>query len=103
MPSVNEIIELSNNCTYEEYTYNGVIGARVTGLNGNSVFFPYAGGKEDDEHWDAGEIGLYWTGTYESGEDAFWLEFDGSYEIDCDAAHIGLPVRPVKDNASDED
>lgn len=43
MPTLDEIEELCNECTWTSTTYNGVKGQLVTGPNGNSIFLPAAG------------------------------------------------------------
>lgn len=43
MPTRAEQDELRNNCTWEWTSLNGVNGYCVTGLNGNSIFFPAVG------------------------------------------------------------
>ena len=43
MPSYIEARELRDNCTIAVETVNGVIGCRITGTNGNSIFVPYSG------------------------------------------------------------
>ena len=42
MPTLAEMKELINNCTWEWTTQNGVYGRKVTGPNGNSIFLPLA-------------------------------------------------------------
>lgn len=42
-PTKEERDELLSYCTYSLDVVNGVKGARYTGLNGNSIFFPFAG------------------------------------------------------------
>lgn len=98
MPTLKEIKELQNNCTYEWTQLNEVNGIRVTGPNGNSVFLPAAGGRGSKGLDSDGSGGLYWSGTlYPSSKNAayaqtffsdiwYWSSFDRSY---------GRSVRPV--------
>lgn len=53
IPSFEQWVELINNCSWEETTLDGCEGWRATGPNGNSIFFPYAGIREDCYMWDA--------------------------------------------------
>nr|MCR5153047.1 hypothetical protein [Prevotella sp.] len=46
MPTVDELRELNNNCTWTWVLVNGIKGYRVTGPNGSSIFLPAAGFKE---------------------------------------------------------
>lgn len=43
IPSTFEFLELKDYCTFSPETMNGVVGTRITGLNGNSIFMPLAG------------------------------------------------------------
>ena len=43
IPTLKEIQELINNCTWEHTSISGVKGMLVTGPNGNSIFLPAAG------------------------------------------------------------
>jgi hypothetical protein len=43
MPTLDEIKELVNQCTWEWTTQNGVNGCKVVGPNSNSIFLPAAG------------------------------------------------------------
>lgn len=40
MPTLNELKELKSKCTWEWSKVNGINGFIVTGLNGNTIFFP---------------------------------------------------------------
>ncbi len=99
MPTLEEVKELVNNCTFNYGTYNGVIGDYVTGPNGNSIFLPFAGHRFNDDLKLEGNIGDFWSGTYDDdGNDA--------YHLDCSEDNagwfnnyrfIGFSVRPVKE------
>lgn len=66
LPSIKEFKELTDNCDIEAYSYNGVDGIRLTSKkNGNSIFFPAAGGKSycvSLKLQDKGKKGYYWSG-----------------------------------------
>ena len=49
MPTSTEIRELysTENCTWEKTTLNGVKVCKVTGPNGNCIYFPFAGRRND--------------------------------------------------------
>ena len=100
MPTKAEMEELVNNCNWTWTTQNGSRGMRVTGPNGNSIFFPAAGGCVGSSLGDVGELGYYWSST--PGESytyyAFNLLFDsGRHTVDCFSRYFGLTVRPVSD------
>ena len=62
MPTTEEQQELINNCTWTWTTQNGVNGYKVTSKsNGNSIFLPAAGCRDDSSLNDAGSYGDYWS------------------------------------------
>ncbi|MBQ8424094.1 MAG: hypothetical protein IJY36_07570 [Coprobacter sp.] len=99
MPTLEEIKELVNSCTWEWGTYKGVSGQYVTGPNGNSIFLPAAGYRGYGELYDEGTDGYYWSaalgGSY--GSYACTLYFDdGYYRWDgWSRRYFGLSVRAV--------
>lgn len=96
MPTKEEQDELRNNCTWTWTTMNGVNGYRVTGTNGNSIFFPAR-----DVTWlhpDVGFLGIYWSSSlseyYSLG--ASTLRFDpNNYIHDGSDRNYGQSVRAV--------
>ena len=67
MPTLAEVKELVDNCTFTEGSYNGVKGNYVTGPNGNSIFLPFAGRQKSEIDYE-GEIGCFWSGTHDGDE-----------------------------------
>lgn len=68
MPNYNEAMELTDECIWEDSEYNGVPGAKVTGPNGKSIFFPYTKFTQ----YSSGKIERYfscWTGAASSDRD----------------------------------
>ncbi len=63
MPTLEEVKELVNNCTFKYGTYNGVKGDYVTGSSGNSIFLPFAGSRRNDDLSYEGGGGYFWSGT----------------------------------------
>ena len=63
MPTLDEIKELYNNCTWQWTILNGVNGYRVTGPNGNSIFLPAAGYRDGTDVFGRGSSGDYWSGS----------------------------------------
>ena len=93
MPSIDEIKELYNNCTYSLVSLNGVNGLLfISKINSAYLFLPAA-----DLHYP-GDIGQYWSssqepsnlkwayGLYLLSDDTNWTYF---------ARAVGLTVRPV--------
>ncbi|MBR4963326.1 MAG: hypothetical protein IKY54_05430 [Muribaculaceae bacterium] len=66
IPTIAEYDELksTSNCTWTWTTQNGVKGYKVTSKkNGNSIFLPAAGNRNDDSLYDAGSDGDYWSSS----------------------------------------
>lgn len=98
MPTLDEIKELRNNCTWEWTTQNGVKGRKVTGPNGNSIFLPAAGYRRDTSLGHAGSYGYYWSATpcSDNSYGAFNFGFySGLYVWHYDFRSKGFTVRPV--------
>ena len=104
MPTKYEMQELLNLCSWEETTFNGIEGYQVTGPNGNSIFLPVAGAKEDDYIYNKG-YASYWTSTPHKGDTG-----NEEYNIGCAYGYYsnqdqddlytfskctGLTIRPV--------
>lgn len=109
IPTYNEFLELMNYCTWEYTSVNSINGYKVIGVNGNSIFLPFVGGKEDGYTVGYNEYGYSGQGFYVSGT-AF--QFDSAYNwylyMDTDP-HFGMygynktrgqTIRPVKDLTS---
>ena len=103
MPTYDEILELIDNCTWKWTTLNDVNGVLVTGTNGNSIFFPAAGLRQNSKSFDVGTWGGYWTSTPlspSSDESVFSyiLEFISSeFDWGDHYRENGLTIRPVTD------
>ena len=101
MPTRAEFDELCNsdNCTWEWTSQGGHKGYKVTSKkNGNSIFLPAAGDRDETLLYDREEIGYYWSSTPDESdtEYAYSLDFDSSYHYtDWSLRDSGLTVRPV--------
>ncbi len=102
-PTKSERDELVEYCTYSVEYVNGVKGARYTGSNGQTVFFPFAGYYQNNSgpYW-VGEGGQYWTVTpYGVNSGAHWILAANAPEQTDDNAYywplnyFSFPVRPV--------
>ena len=69
LPTKEQWEELKNKCTWKWTTQNGVNGYKVTGPNGNSIFLPAAGDRDNEGYVDGvGISGYYWSSTpYDTG------------------------------------
>ena len=101
LPTMAEINELRDNCTWTRTTLNGVNGYKVTSeKNGNSIFLPAAGWRRGTSLHHAGEDGYYWGSTpYESGtQNAYYLGvFSGNPDWYWHYRYGGRSVRPVSE------
>ena len=79
LPTVGEFQELNNNCDSEWTDEDGVAGRRFTSrINGNSIFFPASGLYNGTSLNGRGSYGLYWSSSYYSATNAYYLGFDSS-------------------------
>lgn len=100
MPTYDEQRELLDNCTWTWTTLNGIDGCRITGPNGNSIFLPAAGFRNDTGIESKGELGYYWSSSLgtSGGSGAYGLGFDaGSHDIYGSNRYGGRAVRPVSE------
>ena len=98
MPTKAEQDELSNNCTWDWTTQNGVKGYKVTGPNGNSIFLPAAGFMYEGTLGDAGSGGIYWSSSLYIGDSsyAYGVYFNSdNVDMDYSSRDFGKSVRPV--------
>ena len=105
MPTQKEMEELCSKCTWTWIEYNGVVGYKVKGPNGNAIFLPAAGYSCEyyGNREAVGEELYYWSGqqisegccqpyymTISEGEPGVYVRF----------AFDGLSIRPVKPKAT---
>jgi len=97
MPTSEEAEELQDNCTWTWTTLDGINGNEVKGSNGNSIFLPAAGRREDSEHDAVNSWGCYWTGAQRYFDFiGYYLFFDSeSHELVDLYRYYGFSVRPV--------
>lgn len=105
IPTYDEFIELMNNCTWEYTQINSINGYKVIGMNGNSIFFPFVGGKEDGynvgyyENVYSGQ-GFYVSGTafpYNSNYNLYlYMDTDPRFGMYGYNKTRGQTIRPVQ-------
>ena len=101
MPTKAEYDELINTSytTWTWTTQNGVKGYKVTSkTNGNSIFLPAAGCRDNSDLYNAGFGGGYWSSSLSTGNPdyAYGLHFySGSVSSSHSSRYQGLSVRPV--------
>lgn len=97
MPTLDEIKELCEKCSWQSAMVNGISCEKVTGPNGNSIFLPNAGYREGTEVYPL-FYNYYWSGTLLHSYNACFLFFcsgDRDWGRSVDIRYCGHPVRPV--------
>ena len=99
MPTDAEWTELREKCKWTLTTQNGVKGYKVTSKsNGNSIFLPAAGYRDDSSLGNAGSYGNYWSSSLYTGyPDYAWGVYFNSSRVgrDSNKRYYGFSVRPV--------
>ena len=98
MPTQTEFQELRDNTTVTWTTQNGVKGRLFTASNGNSLFLPAAGYRDNSGLYYAGSSGNYWSSSLYTGSPhrAWYFYFDsGNSGVSYDIRSGGRSVRPV--------
>ena len=80
MPSLDQIKELKEKCTWTWTSMDGHNGYKVVGKNGNSLFLSAAGFRYGSSSNLVGSYGNYWSRTLStsSGGSAYYLDFGSS-------------------------
>ncbi|MBQ7254325.1 MAG: hypothetical protein IJS30_06605 [Bacteroidales bacterium] len=98
MPTDAEWTELRTECTWTWTTQNGVNGRLVTGPNGNSIFLPAAGNRNNTDLDYAGSSGYYWSSSLSTDDPgrAYFVYFNsvGVRRLGSNR-YFGFSVRPV--------
>ncbi len=99
MPSLEQIQELCDYCTWQWTQHNGVYGQLVTGPNGNTMFLPATGFRRGNDHIDAGSYGAFWSRTLwqDCSYGAYGIDFRSGYVYwyNCNR-YYGLAIRAVR-------
>ena len=85
MPTIDDWNQLLKKCTW---TWNGANGYIVTAANGNSIFLPAAGYRNQLSFVREGTYGYYWSSTLNP--------FDGpgyAWDIDFNSKTIGINIQ----------
>ena len=101
MPTKEQFEELVQNCEWNQYESNGVWGLKFTSkTNGNSIFLPYTGYKENGSVNESTEVHCWTSVPYNDlayecffrlGPRQIWR-----YSLGETPRYLGLPVRPVR-------
>lgn len=100
MPTYGQWNELKSNCTWIEKTMNDINGYKVIGSNGNAIFLPAAGYRNETSFYGAGSGGNYWSRSLvpSMSENAWLFDFfyGSFFETGYGDRDHGLSVRPVR-------
>ena len=99
LPTSGEFTELNNNCDSEWTDEDGVAGRRFTSrINGNSIFFPASGDYNGTSLYGRGSYGFYWSSSYDSATNAYYLRFNSSnvYPAYSSYRRLGFTARAVQ-------
>lgn len=100
MPTNEEHRELVEECQYQMTEVNGVYGAKFTGKNGNSVFFPAAGNCYGSDVYYEGGYGYYWSSSLNEKSERsarYWgFSEELAYWDSSLIRYNGLTVRAVR-------
>ncbi len=98
MPTLDELYEVNNECTWTSTTQNSVKGYLVTGPNGNSIFLPVAGSYGGTGLNKVGSNGYYWSSSINTSNasNAMGLYFYNGYRSGFNSGRCsGRTIRPV--------
>ena len=99
MPTIEQFEELYYNTTCTWITHNGVNGRLFTASNGNSVFLPAAGYRQNISSNDIGFWGEYWTSslfTNDPGDGSGFFFYCETFYSGRSRRLLGFSVRPVR-------
>lgn len=99
MPSLEQVVELVNSCSWQWTQKNGVIGHLLTGPNENTMFLPAAGYYDGSSPEYVGTYGIYWSRSLYSylPDRAFALYIDSQYTDSEDfSRYYGHVIRAVR-------
>lgn len=101
IPTDEMWIELSTQCTWTWINLNGVNGMLVSASNGNSIFLPAAGYRNDTDIINVGAYGYYWSSSLDTDNpnNAWNMSF---YSVSVNRNNYsrfrGRAIRPVYDD-----
>lgn len=105
LPTKNEMEELLNKCHWSLVSQDNYTGYKVTGPNGQSIFFTAMGNRnsKSTSTRNVRDYGYYWCGSpYENNTKAAYSMFfyHGGRSVNGFNRSLGLSIRPVLDLAS---
>lgn len=98
IPTLKELTELYEICTWTWTTQNRINGYKVVGPNGNLIFLPAAGCVSGDLFYYVGSYADYWLSSFytDNPNYAYYVMFNSEYVYwEGMNRYIGRSVRPV--------
>lgn len=97
MPTRAEQRELLTKCKWIRTFKDGVTGYKVIGPNGNSIFLPHAGFKNENGLNRANSLGFYWSSSLSESDtrEAYYLSLWQGGDEDWYERYRGQSVRAV--------
>lgn len=98
LPTAADFEELFNSCAKEWTEVDGVMGYKLTGPNGNSIFLPAAGSRTINTVSGVGTNGAYATGSINPSNEQFAVSFGFNSSNSSRSSvplYEALSVRPV--------
>lgn len=101
MPTNEEMAELCTECTWTWTIQNGVMGYKVISkTNGNFIFLPAAGNRNDNSLISVGTYGCYWSSSLDTSSPncSWYLLFSSDYwgsMFNFGRRYSGQSIRPV--------
>lgn len=98
LPTKSEFQELLDKCTFSTTNQNGKEGCKITGPNGNHIFFPAAGHRDGNLLTLEGECGHYLSSSPKNTLNAYILGYRlsiNSWGVSGACREMGYSVRPV--------
>ena len=103
MPTLAQFEELVANTTFSwqsNFNNSGINGAKFTAQNGNYIFLPAVGKITDNQKYNVGNEGNYWSSTPGNSVNARSFNFgNNGTAMPNYYRSIGYAVRPVCDSA----
>ena len=99
LPDSEEFDELCKQCEWKWVSISGHNGYIVTGKNGNSIFLPAAGWRDESSPMDEGISGYYWSSTPNVNDPNYASDLffnQSKYDTYWSMRGYGRTVRPVK-------
>lgn len=99
LPTLTEMQELCDRCTWSWTEQNGTKGCLVTGPNGGTIFLPASGTRQGTSLYLSGSYGSFLTGTRDSDNHFYARSLvffsTGEHWIDTNLRDYGQTVRAV--------